>query len=127
MDDNILEDILDGHETALLPKLTSSTLTQDPNVRHGQHNPQAGLVIAKIEDILELMVDCLLQEKNELVIELKSNRRKRAEGDSLRPNTLRRSSSGTTLVRFPGKNEREAWKFSEYITDDLCFVLSHQH
>jgi hypothetical protein len=54
-----------------------------------------GAVLAKVEDMLENMADCLLGEKKELVINLKT-----------------RSGASATAVKFPGKTPKEAWKFS---------------
>lgn len=72
-------------------------------------NIQSGAVIAKIEDIFESMVDCLLGGRNELVISLKS---RRTTKDSV--------TSDSRKISFPGKTQSEAWKFSLWYSSMGC-------
>lgn len=74
---------------------------------------QAGVVISKIEVILEAMVDCIIKEKKELTIHLKRRGQPSLEdsGSAMKGNRrLRRSKIGK--ISFPSKNPQEAWKFS---------------
>lgn len=76
-------------------------------------NKQAGAVISQIEDTVRKMVDCMTQEKKELVIHLKS--RPRAGTQTLDPVTGAISNFVTKEARpikFPGKTPQEAWRFS---------------
>ena len=71
-------------------------------------------MIARIEAMLERIVDCLLQGHEPLTITLKSraaiSRRKTsgAEGDGPIPEPKERD------INFPGANAQEAWNFSRY-------------
>ncbi|KAH6665770.1 Spo11/DNA topoisomerase VI subunit A [Halenospora varia] len=68
-------------------------------------------VVAKIEAIFEAMTDCILKEKGQLTIQLKSRHRKKTAvaGDGESPKT---SKADSTMIRFPTKSPREAWKFA---------------
>lgn len=61
-----------------------------------------GAVLSKIEDMLEGMVDCLLGEKTELVINLKSRANRNKDPMKVK----------ASAIKFPGKTPKEAWKFS---------------
>lgn len=84
----------------------------------------AGVVISKIEDIFESIADCMLGEKKELTIKLKSRtRREEMTGENQDENqtsdeTSARKKRPKDLFRnitFPSKSPQEAWKFSEFI------------
>ena len=73
----------------------------------------AGAIIAKLEDILETVVDCMLAEKP-LVIHLKT--RSTGTRQILDPVTGVLKNEGSPDARkisWPGKSQREAWKFCE--------------
>jgi hypothetical protein len=75
---------------------------------------QAGAVVAKIEDILEEMVDCISGEKKELVIHLKSRPKHRSQRINSVLQVLKDSTNTEArAVRFPGRTAQEAWKFSK--------------
>lgn len=73
----------------------------------------AGSIIAKLEDILETVVDCLLAEKP-LVIRLKT--RSKSTRQILDPVTgvlKNEEPADAREISWPGKTQREAWKFCE--------------
>lgn len=76
-------------------------------------NTQLGDVISKIEDILQHMVDCIIDEKKELVLYLRS---RKSPGNEVPDVTSGAIKCSTTMkahtIRFPGKTAQEAWKFS---------------
>lgn len=68
---------------------------------------QAGNVIAKIEHIFESLADCVLEKKEELVIQLKTKTvATNRETDSGRFQGKIRN------ITFPSRKSGEAWKFS---------------
>lgn len=76
-------------------------------------NMQSGSIISKIEDILQQMVDCIIDEKKELVLHLKPRIRSGTEVLDAASGAIK--SSATTkarTIRFPGRTAQEAWKFS---------------
>ncbi|KAK6581907.1 hypothetical protein PZA11_005604 [Diplocarpon coronariae] len=80
---------------------------------------QLGIVISKMEKIFESITDCILDEKKELVIRLKSRSKKRQvldENDSEAPEK-------STKITFPSKNAKEAWKFTALLR---ILELSHE-
>jgi meiotic recombination protein SPO11 len=75
-------------------------------------NPnQAGYVISKIEDIFESIADSILNQKQELVIHLRTRRKPGPQNSPAQVRPVK-----TYEVRFPSKSSQEAWKFSEYMT-----------
>jgi meiotic recombination protein SPO11 len=78
---------------------------------------QAGAVISKIEDIFESIADSIINQKEELVIQLKTRRKPgnqvydNASGvlKSLHDDEMR-------AIRFPSKTPQEAWKFSKFVS-----------
>jgi meiotic recombination protein SPO11 len=121
----------DGHAVfpgQLLSNLPDrrQTLDNPPNDCARQHansqpltqsratNPnQAGMVITKIEDIFESIADCILDEKKELVIQLKS--RVKPENRASQHESLvakKRAKSDVRKITFPSRSPQEAWKFS---------------
>lgn len=81
--------------------------SQVPATRAVKSN-QLGFVISKIEDIFESITDCILDEKKELVIHLKSRSRSKPRQEEGEEENDKR-----TKVVFPSKNAKEAWKFSK--------------
>lgn len=83
---------------------------------------QVGTVISKIESIFESIADCMLDEKKELVIELKSRYKPepKPEADS---DVVPAVSKKSMKITFPSKNPRGAWKFSEFEWPCLMKVL----
>lgn len=127
MDIDLLSDILAERQPAYQAHLLTSspdrrlipasrTQVQEPNAYKSSKQAnlsQPGAVISKIEDIFESLVDCILDEKKELVIRLKCRAK-------LGPQVLH-SGSGTVkstpttkerTISFPSKTPQEAWKFS---------------
>ena len=75
------------------------------------HRARAGSIIAKLEDMLETVVDCMLAEKP-LVIRLKT--RTKSTRQILDPVTgvlKNHGSADAKEISWPGKTQREAWKF----------------
>ncbi|KAI9047190.1 hypothetical protein LZ554_008644 [Drepanopeziza brunnea f. sp. 'monogermtubi'] len=87
------------------------------HVTRAPKSNQLGLVISKIEDIFESITDCLLDEKKELVIQLKS--RSKSKSKSNKPQYEQDGGDGdgdgdgerekSTKITFPSKNAKEAW------------------
>jgi hypothetical protein len=76
-------------------------------------NYQAGAVISLIEDILHQMVDCIIGEKKELVIYLKSRKRSDIETIDATSGAIKYDTTkDARAIKFPGRTEREAWRFS---------------
>jgi len=71
-------------------------------------------VLAKIESIFEAMADVLLNERGQLSVELAT--RSRASSQHF-DHTNSNPAQGIAIHRvcFPGKTEREAWRFGETI------------
>ncbi|OWP04320.1 hypothetical protein B2J93_9388 [Marssonina coronariae] len=80
---------------------------------------QLGIVISKMEKIFESITDCILDEKKELVIRLKSRSKKRQVLDENDSEALEKS----TKITFPSKNAKEAWKFTALLR---ILELSHE-
>jgi meiotic recombination protein SPO11 len=136
MDFDLLQDLLrepqeaqHGRKDNSLLSYSSSRLIQrqlDPPclTTHVQHidisqpsqktNSQAGAIIAKLEDIFESLLDCIIDEKKGLVLHLKS--RGKSIQQTLDPATGTIRNIGTAEAKeigFPGKTQREAWKFGK--------------
>ena len=77
-------------------------------------NPnQTGMVITKIEDIFESIAECILDEKKELVIQLKS--RVKTENQASHHESVvakKKARSDVRNITFPSRSPQEAWKFS---------------
>lgn len=75
-----------------------------------------GTVICLLEDIFERILDDLLNEKEELVLYLKSRERSGKGALDAKNGAIRGSTdSEHRVIRFPGKTVRETWKFSKQI------------
>jgi len=95
------------------PDTSSSNDFASPYSFVSRLNMQSGSVISKIEDILQQMVDCITDEKKELVLYLKPRIRSGVEVLDAASGAIK--SSATTearTIRFPGRTAQEAWKFS---------------
>lgn len=96
--------------TALLSISHQTSLTQDEHRSASTNNPLDEIdmaVISKIEKIFESVVTCILEDKNELTIHLKSrNPTKSKKSDASDEDNQGRA------VTFPGKTVQEAWKFT---------------
>ncbi|PBP23672.1 DNA topoisomerase IV, alpha subunit [Diplocarpon rosae] len=122
-----------GAGGALLSNLTHSRLTSEAdenNLVAGPSNPrvqikrisnsnQLGIVISKMEKIFESITDCILDEKKELVIQLKSRSQKKQNLDE----NYRETPGKSTKITFPSQNAREAWKFTALLR---ILELSHE-
>lgn len=144
MDDDMFEDLMSVDDVSFLElagnRLASSPITSNPpqaysppvRISQARHvdmsqplrmtNNQAGAgsVIAKLEDILETVVDCMLAEKP-LVIHLKT--RSRSTRQLLDPVTGVLQNDGSAEgkeISWPGKTQREAWKFCELPDAAFC-------
>jgi meiotic recombination protein SPO11 len=75
---------------------------------------QAGEVITKIEDIFESLLDCIINEKKFLVLHIKSRARDGRHNIDATTGAIRNAGNVETKeITFPGKNQKEAWKFSK--------------
>jgi meiotic recombination protein SPO11 len=72
-----------------------------------------GAVISKIEDIFEAMTDCILGEKKELTIQLKTRSKTKSKIDDSQL-AKKKTKSETKIITFPSKSPQEAWKFSRF-------------
>lgn len=107
---------------AISPPPASSSPVRLPQTRHvdmsqplrmANNQAGAGFIIAKLEDMLETVVDCMLAEKP-LVIRLKT--RTKSTKQILDPVTGVLKNDGCAAAKeisWPGKTQREAWKFCE--------------
>lgn len=109
-----------GHGHAVRQKKGPSVPTFPLPVERTNH---AGVVISKIEDIFESIADCMLGEKKELSIQLKSRRgraeitRENQDEDQASDETAakkKRLKDPFRSITFPSKSPQEAWKFSWY-------------
>ena len=73
---------------------------------------QTGRVIAKIENIFESITDCILDQKKELVINLRS-RPKGKSKNSKESLSSPKPKPEIKNITFPSKSPQETWKFSE--------------
>ncbi len=74
---------------------------------------QGGAVIVKLEDMLEVILDCLLEDQP-LVIRLKSRHNNFPQVlDPINGILKKTGTVKTKEIRFPGKTQREAWKFGK--------------
>jgi meiotic recombination protein SPO11 len=70
-------------------------------------------VVAKIENIFEAMADVLLNERGQLSVELVTRPRVSRQHHGTADSTSAQSVAVQRLC-FPGKTEREAWRFGEH-------------
>lgn len=116
----------------LLPHLPNSSLTPQNTVFRPNNRPPTasesspvtqnspGAVISKIEEIFEAMTDCLLGEKSELVIQLKTRSKTKAKSDAKEeddddaPSRRKKARLETRTIAFPSTSPQEAWKFSVF-------------
>ena len=120
MDFDLLSGFLAESQPDLLSNLQSRRQTDD---RHAttedptrmRPSNQAGAVISKIEDIFESIADCLLDEKKELVIRLKTRGKPGTHIHDLLTSTIKSlPTSEARTIKFPSKSPQEAWKFSTF-------------
>jgi meiotic recombination protein SPO11 len=83
--------------------------------------PTAGTsVVARIENIFEAMADVLLNERGQLSVELVTRPRVSRQHHDTADSTSAQSVAVQRLC-FPGKTEREAWRFGEHdLTATAC-------
>ena len=101
-------------EHASLPTI-HQPLHLDMNLplRMANVQPQAGSVIAKLEDMLETVVDCLLASQP-LTIHLKTRSKSAKQSLDAVTGILRNDGwAETKEISWPGKSQREAWKFGK--------------
>lgn len=111
--------IEDGHLASFRPQ--QSAEAQPSRIVSNQ----TGAVITKIERIFESITDCILEEKKEISIELKSRPKSKQNPDRNQPGAVRgKRKSDTRTVTFPSKSPREAWKFSKGVLSSDGFVLT---
>jgi meiotic recombination protein SPO11 len=88
------------------------TSSSQPNIAYIPDLSQAGRVIAKIENIFESITDCILDQRKELVVSLRSRPKcKSKDSEESMPNL--KSKPELKNITFPSKSPQEAWKFSE--------------
>lgn len=87
-------------------QFTVPSLITTPN-----NSQSPGLVIGKIEDIFESIVDCMLNSNHEIAIPLRIRSQQTRTPDDMV--MLPQSNAKIRHVVFPSKNPREAWKFGE--------------
>lgn len=76
------------------------------------NNSQAGEVITKIEDIFESLLDCIINEKKCLVLHIKSRGNNGRQTLDAATGAIRNTTDVETKeITFPGKTQKEAWKF----------------
>lgn len=89
-----------------------------------------GAVISKIEDIFMAMTDCIIGEKKELSIQLKTRNPVQSKSDD-RKKSKKEGKSEIKTITFPSQSPQEAWKFSRYdsssevgclLMGDSCFT-----
>jgi len=74
-----------------------------------------GAVISKIENIFEAMTDCILGEKKELTIQLKTRNKTKTKSDDAQSTKKKaKPNPETRTITFPSKSPQEAWKFSRF-------------
>jgi len=83
-------------------------------------------VLAKIESIFEAMVDVLLNERGQLCVAIKPRPRERGQPhDPI--NAAQTHVESVQHLCFPGKTEKEAWRFGERLfnhhSDDTALTL----
>ncbi|RDL38681.1 uncharacterized protein BP5553_03021 [Venustampulla echinocandica] len=83
---------------------------------------QPGAVISRIEDVFEAMTDCIIGEKNELVIQLKSRSRTKPQADDSGATAAKKQSNlELRAITFPSRSPQEAWKFTALLRIlELC-------
>ncbi|KFY44396.1 hypothetical protein V495_03483 [Pseudogymnoascus sp. VKM F-4514 (FW-929)] len=98
-----------------------------PDVAQGarrNNNFQAGEVITKIEDIFESLLDCIINEKKCLVLHIKSRARSGRHTIDAATGAIKNAGNVETKeITFPGKNQKEAWKFTALLR---ILELSHE-
>jgi hypothetical protein len=96
-----------------LPDVSANSGCVLPASSDKKVNAQAGSVISKIEDILEQVLDCVIDEKKELVLCLKPRVRSGRKFPNTGSGAIKIcSAKEARTVRFPGRTAQEAWKFS---------------
>lgn len=70
-------------------------------------------MIDKIEEVFEQMADAMLNEKKDIRITLKTRRQVSTDEQ--------RDENCTKRLSFPGKNEDEAWRFCELMSNFRSF------
>lgn len=99
------------------PELASSSVLGPPKSstqrapRPGSNPNQTGVVITKIEDILDTITDCILAGKKELVIELKSRSSQKKKDFDHDVDMYRKLRTSIRKIRYPSKCPTEAWRF----------------
>lgn len=128
MDLDIFPGILADRPPDLLTNSSDRRLTDGGNAsaeavsRTGNtENPNhAGAVITKIEDIFDSIADSILDEKKELVIQLKARSRLGIQArDPLAETIKSLPKSEPRTIKFPSKSPQEAWKFGIYRSSEI--------
>ena len=89
------------------------------------NNIQAGAVITKIEDIFESLLDCIINEKKCLALHLKSRGRYGRQTLDANTGAIRNKSNAEAKeITFPGKTQKDAWKFGEHFQDSKMVELN---
>ena len=96
----------------------------DSSARGSTNRPAT--VISKIEAIFENIATCILDEKKELEIRIKTRGKQATKARDVATGTLKSlPNNETRSIRFPSKSPQEAWKFSRFgmvIVRDGCLL-----
>ena len=124
---SLLSNLPSSKLTSSFPTGPGHSLLGTPSSNH------AGVVISKIEEIFEAMTDCILGEKEELAIQLKSrsgrggkvsdqcDRREDENGMTAKKSSRNKQSQDQfRTIKFPSKSPQEAWKFSKPLVFHSC-------
>ena len=119
----LLSEILGDRQPALTGTLHSNlphstdvgTISDEAtNFSSNPNHDRVGAVICKIEDIFESLADCVLDGKKEMIIELKTRKKRGNQGRDAVDGTITDLGEGkVTSVKFPSRSPQEAWKFGK--------------
>lgn len=76
-------------------------------------------VLTKIEGIFEAMVDVLLNERDQLSVAIKTRPLSRGQPRDM-TSAAQTPAESVQHLRFPGKTEKEAWRFGEHRMRSSC-------
>lgn len=110
-------------ESSSNPPSSPSTSHMSPRPAEAPIFPglQPAAVVAKIEDVLEAIADCLLHREKQLTLQLMTRPKKlQSTGDGLVPEEI--ASSSLKTIRFPSKSVAECRRFSKLETTTSYYL-----
>ena len=116
-------DCVDYSSAALRPLASRQVVARSlvsssaPSLADASVNSTADQVLVQIESVFEDLADAFLAERNEFSITLSAHCPLRSHGAIDHRQQGRRTRS--TVVTFPGKSAKEAWRFSQSSLQDL--------